>query len=210
MSGHLTVYGPAFRSLLTALNQDGSSIRSIHATRTQIGSWRDEGALYSLGVHDVAMMEVLLGSGLEEVKWDTVTTVAPFSEESCDCSVNTVGVVEGLTITGEWSFLSPGNRRDFVVTTQKAVYQLNEKNPWGVSFYPFQSEWPPELFKSPGKIVSEMKEHKVFSDGEAQPLKVELEHFLTRIRNGGEFRTGLHHTLAVMKAIDKIEKGVKG
>lgn len=167
MVGHLLIYQPAIQWIRNAITGGLiGNLKGLHQERLNLGKARDqENALWSLGVHDVAVALFLIGS-------------KPLKSTFVGQSILTAGVEDDTYVHMEFeggiqahihsSWMWPELRRNLVLVGDRGML----------------------VFDEPGKRVIHHKKSidsslnnvdegsEVVFEGDAQPLKLELEHFL--------------------------------
>lgn len=172
MVGHLLLYQPAIQFIKKYLD-DGKlgSIYHLHQERKKLGRARYvENVTWSLGVHDLAVLLYLVGEpprhifasghcGLQKAVEDDVYVHMTFSKEVKAHLHN--------------SWLWPENRRQLTVIGEKGILVYDEVNS--------------RVILHRKTIDAELNNHddgtEVIFEGDGQPLRLELEHFLECIES---------------------------
>jgi predicted dehydrogenase len=170
MVGHLLLFQPAIRWIAQFLREDGlGRVRTISQTRINFGRARaEENALWSLGVHDVAVVLELLGEAPTAV-W--ATGAATLTEGVEDDVRLTLRFPSGATAFVHSSWLSPTRRRELVIVGEKGMLVFDEL---ARTVTLHKKTFDAKLTQTDGG------EEVVFRQ-EEEPLKLEAEHFLARL-----------------------------
>jgi predicted dehydrogenase len=196
MVGHLLLYQPAIQFIKGYLDEGKlGKIYSIHQERVKLGRARQvENVTWSLGVHDVAALLYLVGEsprilhasghcGLTETIEDDVYLHMDF--------------VSGVKAHLHNSWLWPANRRFLTVVGEEGMLVYHEME---------------------GRVVLHRKtidqgslenrdqgEETIFqADKDAQPLRIELQHFLDCLQSRKEPISDGRNGLEVISALERI------
>lgn len=172
MVGHLLLYQPAIQFIKKAIS-DGmiGDVYSYHQERLNHGRARNvENVLWSLGVHDVAVLMFLSG---EEPKRITFAGKAGLTRGIEDDSYTHIEFADGATAHIHSSWLWPELRRRLTVIGSKGMLVFDEPNA--------TVHLHRKTVNSAMQNVDEGSE--VVFEGSGQPLRIELEHFADCCRN---------------------------
>jgi predicted dehydrogenase len=172
MVGHLLLYQPAIQFIRKAI-VDGliGKVYSFHQERMNLGRARSvENVLWSFGVHDVAALLFLAGTGPYEVTANGQCALQPNIEDDFYIHMNFRG---GMQAHLHCSWLWPELRRRLTVVGSEGMLVFDE---------PAKSV---TLYKK--RIGSDLKNidegsEVVFSSSD-EPLKLELQHFIECCEN---------------------------
>lgn len=171
MVGHMLLYQPAVQFIKQFI-QDGKlgALYSLRQVRRNLGTIRNqENVLFSLGVHDLAVLSYLVDKPIKEIK--AVGQAALRSHIEDDVSAH-ITYQSGIQAHLHVCWLWPYKERTLMVLGEKGALFYDELK-HTVTFY--------KNFGHPDATVTEHGEEVVFS-GSAQPLKLEMIHFLEVIR----------------------------
>lgn len=171
MVGHLLLYQPAIRWLKGRL-ADGlvGRVKSLHQERVKLGRVRTaENALYSLGVHDVAVLLHLVGSQPEHVVATGQRVLQPEIEDDVYAHMSFPG---GIQAHLHNSWLWPDQRRCLTIVGSEAMVVYDELT---------------QTVTLHRKCISPALEQmdggsEVIFRGDGQPLRPECEQFLQAVR----------------------------
>ena len=190
MVGHLLIYQPPIQWIKNALDSDLiGNLMGLHQERLNLGKARDqENALWSLGVHDVAVALFLIGSKPLRSQFAGQAILNPGVEDDTYLHMEFEGGVQAH-IHSSWYW--PELRRNLVLVGDKGML----------------------VFDEPGKRVILHKKSidaalnnidggsEVVYEGEAQPLKLELEHFLDCAATGKTPQSDGKSAVEVLKVL---------
>ena len=207
MVGHLLEYHPAVVRLKQLVDGDElGPLRYVYGNRLNLGKLRaDENALWSLGAHDVSVVLRLIGEEPDECLAHGASYVQPGIQDVVFCYLRfPSGIVAHLHL----SWLDPhkerrvtvvGARRmatfdDMVVEGKLAVYDKGfdeDARSWG------------EYITRSGDIFSPQI-------GNAEPLRLECEHFVRCIRDGATPRSDGRSGLRVVRVLERLQLSLEG
>jgi predicted dehydrogenase len=205
MVGHLLEYHPAVGRLKELI--DGEELGALHyiyGNRLNLGKLRaDENALWSLGAHDVSVVLHLIGEEPQECIAHGASYVREGVQDVVFCYLRfPSGIVAHLHL----SWLDPhkerrltvvGARRmatfdDMLIEGKLAVYDKGfdqDSRSWG------------EYITRSGDIFSPQVPN-------AEPLRIECEHFVECIRTGATPRSDGHSGLRVVRVLEQLQRSL--
>jgi len=206
MVGHLLEYHPAVVRLKQLVDGDElGPLYYVYGNRLNLGKLRaDENALWSLGAHDVSVVLHLIGEEPDECLAHGASYVQPGIQDVVFCYLRfPSGVVAHLHL----SWLDPhkerrltvvGARRmatfdDMVVEGKLAVYDKGfdeDARSWG------------EYITRSGDIFSPQIAN-------AEPLRLECEHFVGCIRDGATPRSDGRSGLRVVRVLERLQRSLE-
>jgi predicted dehydrogenase len=173
MVGHLLMYQPAVTFIHDFLKAGSlGRVFTLHQERAKLGKARAvENALWSLGVHDVAVLLFLVGEKPEHV--------SAFGHRGLQASIEDdlyvhLAFPSGIKATLHNSWLWPEDSRILRVIGDKGMLVYHEK------------ENKVMIFRKTVDAAlnhTDDKEGEVLFQGSAEPLKLELQHFLDCVRH---------------------------
>jgi predicted dehydrogenase len=206
MPGHLLLYHPGVRKLKELVDSgDLGDVLCVYGNRQNLGTIRtNENALWSLGVHDLSVILYLIGEEPAEATAHGNAFLTPGVEDVVFCYLRfPSGKIAHLHL----SWLDPHKMRKLTVVGRDKMVVFDdmelerkitvyEKAPW----LPAQTygEWRTRT----GDIFSP----KIPND---EPLRLEMQHFLHLVRDGGdgqEARDGL----LVVRALERLTESLRG
>ena len=175
MVGHLLLYQPAIDFIKNYLERGHlGKIYHLHQERLKLGRVRtEENVLWSLGVHDIAVLLYLVGSSPESVDFTGHCGVQKQIEDDTYVHMTFDG---GIMAHLHSSWIWPENKRSLKIIGEKGMLVYNE------------IEQTVVLHKK--RIGSDLEnidqgEEQLF-EGSDQPLRLEMEHFIDCIRSREE------------------------
>ena len=206
MPGHLLLYHPGLQKVKELVDSgELGDVACVYGNRQNLGVIRsNENALWSLGVHDLSVILWLLDEEPVEAVAHGVDYLQKGIEDVVFCFLR---FPSGRVAHMHLSWLDPHKmRRMTVVGREKMVVfddmelerkvTVYEKGPWE----PAQSygEWRTRT----GDIFSP----KIAN---AEPLRLELEHFLRLVQNGPGDHREAADGLAVVRALDRLTESLR-
>ena len=207
--GHVERFNPAVRELKRRIDQgDVGRVFQVHSRRQ--GPFparvRDVGAVIDLATHDLDVMRYLLHSEVARVYAETERRIHTEHEDLLNGLLRfengTVGVVQV-------NWLTPTKIRELIVLGERGMLQLNYITQ-DLVFYENSSATPAEhpLTLLTGVSEGTLVRHSV---DRAEPLKLELESFLSSITNGTPPEVdGEDGLRALALALDLVRSGNEG
>ena len=167
MVGHLLMYQPAIAFLKDYLNEGKlGQVHTLTQRRSKLGRVRSiENVLWSFGVHDVAVLLHLVGESPIDVQSFGHAGITQGVEDDVHLHL---AFPSGIKANLHNSWLWPRVERELIITGEKGILVFDELNS--------------QVFLH-DKTVSDDLSHQdggsnVIFEGSAQPLKLELKHFL--------------------------------
>lgn len=206
MVGHLLEYHPGVRTL-RALIDDGDlgTPYYIYGNRLNLGKLRaDESALWSLGAHDVSVILALADEEPEEAVAHGECYVRPGVQDVVFCYLR---FASGLAAHLHLSWLDPHKERRFTVVGAKRMATFDDMAVEGkVTVYDkgFDEDsrsWGEYLARS-GDIWSPRLPN-------AEPLRLECEHFLECVRTGAPPRSGAQSGVRVVRVLAALDDSLR-
>ena len=179
MVGHLLEYHPAVRKL-KELVDDGSlgKVFYVYANRLNLGKVRtDENALWSLGPHDISVLNFLIGEEPEEVSARGECYLQDGVEDVVFGYIKyPSGVIGHLHV----SWLDPHKSRKItVVGSDKMVVFDDMENDRKVTVYDKGATTTRTKFETYGEFVTlHFGDIHIPKIGNEEPLRVEAQHFV--------------------------------
>jgi predicted dehydrogenase len=206
MPGHLLLYHPGVRKLKALIDAgELGDVLCVYGNRQNLGVIRkDENALWSLGVHDLSVILYLVGEEPDEAIALGRDFLTPGVEDVVFCYLR---FPSGKVAHMHLSWLDPHKmRRMTVVGTEKMVVfddmelerkvTVYEKGPWQ----------PAETYGEWRTRTGDIFSPKIPND---EPLRLEVEHFLSLVVNGPGDHREAHDGLAVVRALDRLTESLR-
>ena len=202
MVGHVLQFHPAVIEL-KRLIADGKlgRIRYIYSNRLNIGKLRtEENILWSFAPHDISVVLSMVG--------DDPIVVSAFGGDYLSPGINDVTLttlefrngVKGHVFV---SWLHPFKEQKLVVVGSEAMAVFNDVSNDKLLLYPHTIEW------KDGKIpIAHKADFQVVPIDAAEPLRLELEHFIQCIQKRTQPKTDAEEGLRVLRVLEQAEKSL--
>lgn len=202
MVGHILQYHPAVIKLkgLIASGELGK-IYYIYSNRLNIGKLRtEENILWSFAPHDISAMLMLIDEEPASVK---VSGGDYLNQGIYDITMTTLAFKNGVKGHIFVSWLHPYKEQKLIVVGSKAMAVFDDMTKEKLFIYPHTIEW------KEGKIpVAHKADYKVIPVESKEPLKEELMHFISCVKQRKTPKTDADEGLRVLKILDTIEKAL--
>lgn len=199
MVGHLLLYQPAIRWISQFLKEDGlGKVFSLHQERLNLGKARTgENALWSLGVHDVAVLLDLVGEAPSKVTAVGQKALTTGVEDDVHVHLEFPG---GIRAHLHNSWLWPVKSRALTIVGEKGMLVFDELK--GVV----------TLHKKTidAKFTNQDQGEEVVFTQEGEPLRYELQHFLDRLSDRKAPLSDGKNGLEVVRVMEKASEQLGG
>lgn len=197
MVGHLLQYHPVFVRLkeMTASGELGR-INYIYSNRLNLGKIRrEENILWSFAPHDISMILALAG---EEPEYVSATGGNYLHSKIADVTTTHLAFASGLQAHIFVSWLHPFKEQKLIVVGDRKMAVFDDTLPWAdkLLLYPHRINW------QNGMPVPEKAEPERVEIPQAEPLRVECEHFLKSFSNGHRPITDGREGVRVLKVLN--------
>jgi predicted dehydrogenase len=174
MVGHLLIYQPAIQFIKQQIDAGLiGTLNGLHQERLNLGKARNqENALWSLGVHDVAVALFLIGENPTKSICSGQSILNAGIEDDTYLHMEFQNGVQAH-IHSSWYW--PEMRRQLVVVGDTGILVFDEPNKKVIHH-------KKRIEQATLNNVDEGTE--VVFEGDSQPLRLELEHFLECVRSG--------------------------
>ncbi len=211
MVGHLLEYHPAVEALKQLID-DGElgDVLYVYGNRQNLGKIRsDENALWSLGAHDVAVMLALLAEEPTEVEARGEAYLRPGVE---DVVFGYMRFPSGVAAHLHLSWLDPHKERRLTVVGSKRMAVFDDMRIEGKltvydkGFDEDSRSWGEYIARAGGSWSPRI--------ANTEPLRTELEHFISSIKDETSPRTDGRSGLRVVSVLERmqlsLERGAQG
>jgi len=205
MVGHLLEYHPAVARLKALIDGDElGSLYYLYGNRLNLGVLRsDENALWSLGAHDVSVALHLIGEEPSECTAQGASYVRDGVEDVVFCFLRfPSGIVAHLHL----SWLDPHKERRLTVVGERKMATFDDMLVEGkLSVYDKGFD---EDTRSWGEYIT--RSGDVFSPqiANAEPLRLECEHFIESVRSGTSPRSDGQSGLRVVRVLERLQESL--
>ncbi|HEY2603400.1 MAG TPA: Gfo/Idh/MocA family oxidoreductase [Thermoleophilaceae bacterium] len=208
MVGHLLEYHPGVEKLkeITDSGELGE-VHYLYSNRLNLGKLRpDENALWSLGAHDVSVLLHLAG-GEEPSECHAFgeSYMQPGIEDVVFCYLR---FPSGLSAHLHLSWLDPHKERRFTVVGSKKMATFDDMEiERKLSVYDKGFD---QKYESYGEYVTRSGDIWSPHVSNEEPLRIECRHFIERIADGGEPRSGGESGLRVVRVLEALQRSLEG
>lgn len=202
MVGHILEYHPAIEKLMEIVQKgELGDICYIYSNRLSLGRLRrEENVLWSFAPHDISVILSLIGEIPTSVN---ASGGAYLSHDIADVTLSALSFPSGIRAHIFVSWLHPFKEQRLVVVGSKKMAVFNDmdgKNK--LILYPHKAYWDGDV-----SIVVKNAGERIDISSE-EPLKLECQHFLQRVADRGEPRTGAKNGLEVLRVLDRLQKSL--
>jgi predicted dehydrogenase len=207
MVGHLLEYHPGVEKLKeVAASGELGDVHYLYSNRLNLGKLRpDENALWSLGAHDVSVLLHLAdGEEPSECEARGESYMQPGIEDVVFCYLR---FPSGLAAHLHLSWLDPHKERRFTVVGSKKMATFDDMEiERKVTVYDKGFD---QKFESYGEWM--VRSGDIWSPriSNEEPLRIECRHFIERIADGGEPRSGGESGLRVVRVLEALQRSLE-
>ena len=202
MVGHLLEYHPGVQKLRELVTEGSlGEIRYLYSNRLNLGQLRaDENALWSLGAHDVS---VVLGL-IDEDPVDCRAVGESYMRSGVeDVVFGYLRFPSGVAAHLHLSWLDPHKERRFTVVGSQQMATFDDMAAsQKVKVYDKGFD---QDFESYGEYIARSGDVMSPHISNEEPLRIECRHFLERVRDGGEPRSGARSGLRVVRVLEALQ-----
>ncbi len=206
MVGHLLEYHPGVRKLREiAASGELGEVRYIYTNRLNLGQLRaDENALWSLGAHDVSVVLALAGEEPFELDARGECYMRPGIE---DVVFAYLRFPSGITAHLHLSWLDPHKERRLTVVGSQRMATFDDMELerkltiYDKGFDESTDSWGEYITRS-GDVTSPRIPN-------AEPLRLECEHFVQCIRSGEQPRSDGRSGLRVVRVLEGLQRALE-
>jgi predicted dehydrogenase len=206
MVGHLLEYHPGVEKLkeLVASGELGD-IRYIYGNRLNLGKLRaDENALWSLGAHDVSVVLRLADEEPYECRAVGESYMREGVEDVVFCYLR---FPSGLAAHLHLSWLDPHKERRFTVVGSKRMATFDDMElERKVTVYDKGFD---QDFSSYGEYIARSGDIHSPRISNEEPLRIECRHFMDRVADGAEPRSGAEAGLRVVRVLEALQRSLE-
>jgi predicted dehydrogenase len=206
MVGHLLEYHPGIERLRELIEAgELGDVRYVYSNRLNLGKLRsDENALWSLGAHDVSVLLRLAGEEPYECRAVGESYV---NEGVEDVVFAYLRFPSGLAAHMHLSWLDPHKERRFTVVGSKRMASFDDMElERKVTVYDKGFD---EDYSSYGEYIARSGDTHSYRIPNEEPLRIECRHFLERIADGVEPRSGGESGLRVVRVLEALQQSLE-
>jgi len=205
MVGHLLRYHPAVRRLLQLVGGgELGQIRYVTSTRLNLGRIRiEENALWSFAPHDVSVILALAGELPDQVR---TTGESHVTAGVADTTLTALRFPSGMRAHIHVSWLNPFKEQRLTVVGDRALAVFDDTLGWNekLALYPqpvaFDERQVPHASAVPAQYQAL---------DQAEPLKLECEHFLDSCQRRNRPVTDGEEGLQVLSVLDAAQRSLE-
>jgi predicted dehydrogenase len=206
MVGHLLEYHPAVERLKRLIDEDElGALYYLYGNRLNLGQLRaEENALWSLGAHDVSVVLKLVGEEPEECLAHGASYVREGVEDVVFCYLR---VPSGVSAHLHLSWLDPHKERRLTVVGAQRMATFDDMLVEGkLAVYDKGFD---EDARSWGEYITRSGESFSPRVANAEPLRLECEHFIECVRSGATPRSDGHSGLRVVRVLERLQSSLE-
>jgi predicted dehydrogenase len=207
MVGHLLEYHPGLEKLKEIADSgELGDIHYIYGNRLNLGKLRaDENALWSLGAHDVSVVLRLAGEEPEDIRAVGECYMREGVEDVVFCYLR---FPSGLAAHLHLSWLDPHKERRFTVVGSRKMATFDDmeiERKLTVYDKGFDQD-----FSSYGEYIARSGDIWSPKISNEEPLRIEVRHFVERVRDGQEPRSGAESGVRVVRVLEELQRSLEG
>lgn len=214
MSGHTFIFNPAVNWIKNYIqSSDFGRIYYVSAQRLSLGRIREDiNVLWNLAPHDFSILLYLLDEMPNKISAHGAKLLNASQE---DVVVVTMEYDSQRIANIELCWLNPQKIRKMTFVAEKGMIVYDDvSQDRKITYYDKQVNVIPQFLDSEGsfkKFQLQIKSGKEYVPEIKfdEPLKIELEHFLSCIQSGKEPITGKEHTLNVIKMLEAAQNSIE-
>lgn len=202
MVGHILQYHPAVLKLKEMIDAgELGKVEYIYSNRLSIGKLRtEENILWSFAPHDISVILMLLEE--EPVSVNSFGG-AYLTKDIYDTTMTTLEFKNGVKGHIFVSWLHPFKEQKLVVVGSRAMAVFDDVSKEKLFLYPHKIDW------KEGKIpVAQKAACQIIPVDKAEPLKAELEHFISCVLDRKRPKTDGGEGVRVLKILESAEKSM--
>jgi predicted dehydrogenase len=207
MVGHLLEYHPGVERLKSIADEgELGDIHYVYSNRLNLGKLRaDENALWSLGAHDVSVVLHLAGEEPTDCMAFGESYMRPGVEDVVFCYLR---FPSGLAAHLHLSWLDPHKERRFTVVGSKRMATFDDmeiERKLTVYDKGFDQD-----YSSYGEYIARSGDVWSPKISNEEPLRIECRHFVERVRDGAEPRSGGASGVRVVRVLEALQRSLEG
>jgi len=210
MVGHLLEYHPAVAKMKELIDSgELGRVFYAYANRLNLGKVRqDENALWSLGPHDVSVLNYLTGDEPVEV---SARGECYLQDDVEDVVFGYIRYRNGMVGHLHVSWLDPHKSRKITVVGEKKMVVFDDMEAdRKITIYDKGATSTRTKFDSYGEFVTlHFGDIHIPRIGNEEPLRIECQHFVDAIRTGAAPRSDGRDALNVVKVLEAMELSLR-
>jgi predicted dehydrogenase len=210
MVGHLLEYHPAVAKMKELVDAGAlGRVFYIYANRLNLGKVRkDENALWSLGPHDISVINYLTGEEPQEV---SARGECYLQDDVEDVVFGYIRYPSGMVGHLHVSWLDPHKSRKITVVGEKKMVVFDDmESDRKVTVYDKGATTTRTQFETYGEFVTlHFGDIHIPKIGNDEPLRIECQHFVDCIREDRQPRSDGRDALNVVRVLEAMERSLR-
>ena len=210
MVGHLLEYHPAVAKMKELVDAGAlGRVFYVYANRLNLGKVRkDENALWSLGPHDISVINYLTGEEPQEV---SARGECYLQDDVEDVVFGYIRYPSGMVGHLHVSWLDPHKSRKITVVGEKKMVVFDDMEAdRKVTIYDKGATTTRTKFETYGEFVTlHFGDIHIPRIGNEEPLRVEAQHFVDCIANDAPVLSDGRDALNVVRVLDAMERSLR-
>jgi predicted dehydrogenase len=209
MVGHLMLYHPGFERLRELVRGgEMGEVYYLYSLRVNLGRLRkDENALWAFAPHDLSMILDLVESLPVSVAARGESYLQPGVE---DVVFVNLAFADRKMAQVQLSWLDPRKERRLTVVGSKKMVEFDDVHPTEkLRIYDKGYDRPPTFTQYGEYLTARLGDIHIPRLNMAEPLEIEVRHFVSCIAEGRRPRTGGQHGLAVVRVLDAAHRSLR-
>lgn len=209
MVGHLMLYHPGYEKLRAlTLGGELGEVYYLYALRVNLGRLRkDENALWSFAPHDLSMILDLVGALPSSVAARGESYLQPGIE---DVVFLNLAFPDRKMAQVQLSWLDPRKERRLTVVGSKKMVELDDVHPTEkLRIYDKGYDRPPSFTQYGEYLTVRQGDIHIPRLDMAEPLALEVRHFLDCVLSGAPPRSGAASGVQVVQVLDAAQRSLK-
>jgi predicted dehydrogenase len=206
MVGHLLEYHPGVERLKEIAEAgELGDIHYVYSNRLNLGKLRaDENALWSLGAHDVSVVLHIAGEEPSECHAFGESYMRPGVEDVVFCYLR---FPSGLAAHLHLSWLDPHKERRLTVVGSRRMATFDDMEiERKVTVYDKGFD---QDYRSYGEYIARSGDVWSPRVSNEEPLRIECRHFVDRVRDGADPRSGGESGLRVVRVLEALQRSLE-
>lgn len=204
MVGHLLLYHPAIIELKRIIDKgELGKINYIYSSRLNLGKFRtEENILWSFAPHDISVIIYLLNESPLSV---SAHGGCYLTRDIADVTLTTMNFKSGVNAHIFVSWLHPYKEQKLVVVGDRKMAMFDDtRDSDKLLLYEHKIEWIDRL------PVSTKESPVAIKIDDAEPLRLECQHFLDCMESREKAKTSGEEGLEVLKILDGCQRSLSG
>jgi len=196
MVGHLLQYHPAFLALKEMVDAgELGRLQYVYSNRLSLGKIRrEENVLWSFAPHDISMILALVGEQPTRVRGRLSPVLHDIIGDTAHVELDFANGVRGHIFV---SWLHPFKEQKLIVVGESGMAVFDDRAPWTekLTVYRHPIKW------KEGAPVPNAQDAEFIPLADAEPLKLECQHFIDCVATGATPRTDGREALGVLDVL---------